>query len=210
MENDIKPLITELTPEQKQQIFLEEFYRNEIKTELSNSQKKEKESKFWKIINSPFILLLISSGIISFFSWLYQDIKSNNDKEIRAELLDTKASAELSYRFDLIIKLANTDSGEVATNFKIAQAIFNGIEPYRPAIKEFENISILAIIYQTDLDLKKGNGPLNDLILKNTRALALDLLKLNIDSNWTNKNKRIYTEKIIENARTIKILSLKW
>ncbi len=193
--------------ESQKKIILEEIYRIQIRSKLEKKNLTFRE-RFWMLLNSPFILLIISSVVISFLSLIYQSTKNYYIEENKKELLDQKASAELQYRFRLLRKVLDTTKTNTA-NYKVVKAIFDGSAPFKPAIEQFENQSVLSIIFQTELDLNKGNGPLNKIIIDKTTDLSIDLIKINVDS-LSKEDYNNLSLKIVKQARFISLLSMKW
>lgn len=97
-----------LTPERKLEIELEESYRHAVRERLKTPvQGKKPESKIWKILNSHFVLFLLSSvvlaGITKGTTSFLSSLESDRQRIQKSRMLYAEASYRIA-RLDVLVQ----------------------------------------------------------------------------------------------------------
>src|ERR1051326_4066200 len=86
-----------LTPEERDQIRLEEEYRHEVRSALAKKD-EPKESRTWKFLNSGFGLWLCSAVILSGGTFIYTQCSDARAAEERRKKTIEALDLEIGYR----------------------------------------------------------------------------------------------------------------
>lgn len=179
-----------LTDAEKQKIRSEEIYRQEVQEELQ-SQKKKKIS-FWAILNSGFVLFLLSSIVLGGISEYYKYWKNKKDKEesqaieyAKDELIRKKLSEETLLRLSTIEKLQDTIHEYQSKNVLIAYW-GNSIKEdktlelkyyhLRPLFVEYEKTTLLELLTYLN---KYYSGEVSKSIAEVRKLLIAESTELN-------------------------------
>ncbi|MES9930334.1 MAG: hypothetical protein ABW158_19655 [Candidatus Thiodiazotropha sp. 6PDIVS] len=90
----------QLDDKAKQRLRLEEIYREELRAEIRRS-KTTTRSKVWELLNSAFILWILSTIVISGITWAYTSWKETIEKEVQYSdevlAIDLELAARLQF-----------------------------------------------------------------------------------------------------------------
>jgi hypothetical protein len=82
-----------LSEKRKQEIKEEEEFRKKIQEDEA-----KKTPKFWGVLNSSFVIFLLTSVVIGGGTFIYNQVHDNKTKEINKKLAAEKLNAEISAR----------------------------------------------------------------------------------------------------------------
>jgi hypothetical protein len=151
MASDVSPTpLPVLTDDEIQRIAEEERLRFRLRSELDSSP-KEKQSKLWTLLNSPFCLFLLGSVLLAGLTGLFAQIQSHaRQREARNQDI-IKITTELKYRiiwlqhFSKEMKGADSANKIGASRF-IWYTIRGGPENYRPSVPEFSAVTTYGLV----------------------------------------------------------------
>lgn len=87
-----------LTEEEKEKIKVEELFRDEVRKSLAD--KKSKRNSFWAFLNSGLGLWFLSTIVIGFFTYLFNEYKENKkiaiEQETKIKQLDLEIESRIS------------------------------------------------------------------------------------------------------------------
>jgi hypothetical protein len=164
-----RPALTDIEIEK---IAEEERLRFRLKSELDPSP-KERQSKLWTFLNSPFGLFLLTSILLAGLTGLFTQIQSHA-RQIESRNQDIiKITTELKYRLITLHHLSK-EMQKAAPGNKSGASLFvwytirGGPENYRPSIPEFSAVTTYGLVSKLRL-LGVTNG--TDQALNSVTAL---------------------------------------
>ncbi|MBS0347134.1 MAG: hypothetical protein JSR69_11810 [Proteobacteria bacterium] len=167
-------------------------------------------SRFWTAINSPVSLLLISSVLVSGVGWLYQRNEAEQKEEVTHDAFETYATAEIGHRYWLILEYAKSRKTISRQDLIAMRRVFEGEKPYRPIVRDFSEMSVVAILHKLNVENQRGQGPLDHMLIEGSRQLSGAFYYVESATDLTDDQVREIGAEIVGNARKIKLLSLKW
>ena len=162
----------DLTEEEKARIKAEEIYRAEVKDELEKAHSRKTD--LWSILNSGFVLFLLSSVVVTLLSSLgtqtYNDYVQRKEK---TELI-TKLNSEIAYRIaislNVLSNIKNNISGgenysasDIYSNScyyldnKVVTGMAGEPDPDFSLFPEFQHRTFCSLVEQLPLSEAKSN-----------------------------------------------------
>ncbi len=162
-----------LTESDKEKIRLEEQYRLEIRNQLQVSTAKQSvRSKLWALLNSSFILWLLSAIVITGAGALYTNYQNSRSEKLKNEDLVNKLDWEIGYRYSqILIRLYDlTDKkpqGPALAKDRNVEDVRKVLEllNQQPSVTfaslylEFSNVGLPALISEQERHLQRIRKP---------------------------------------------------
>jgi len=143
----------QLSDEEKERIRLEETYRHEIRKSLEDS--KPKKGRIFKILNSPFVIWVLSAIILSGITSMYARYAAK-----------AEASKAQSVRIQRIITDLSTRIERARVNLKPygeRRASYTTIEGAEGAFLDFKDQDFLSVAVELQI-LRPGDDVVKELV----------------------------------------------
>src|SRR5215468_1449797 len=109
-----------LTDDEKQHLRAEEIFRQEVRREIeSRIQSPSRRATFWRALNTPFVLWVLSSILVASFGWAFSTFQASRDAKSRNLESSRKLDTEIANRIQGALSLVDgleeeIKSGEVS------------------------------------------------------------------------------------------------
>jgi hypothetical protein len=115
--NEVTPALI-LTDEQKAQIRSEEIYRSQVRQELDakNDQNQSSTDRLWSVLNSSFVLWLLSSVVLSGLAACYTAWQNHHAKARANQESVDKLDTEISNRIYEALSATRSYEGSIKNN----------------------------------------------------------------------------------------------
>lgn len=192
-----------LPEEVKQQIRLEELYRDEVRRELNT----KKKNKYWEFINSSFGIWLLSSVVIALITWGYTQISQSiaDSRKNRTELRKYDIEIEGRFQilksrlqnlqqnanyFDAIMDFSSGNNGIIFNEYRgkgvrsllLEQFILTSGKKEKKIeslIRKVDSINVMSIGYPVGIGREEIQAPIADSLLQSAKKIV-SLLEYNM------------------------------
>jgi hypothetical protein len=170
--SDLPNSLPVLQDQTKERIRAEEIFRSEVKRGLDAQSEASKTvtMKFWKALNTPFVLWTLSTILVGIGGWVFSTIQAERDSHRSNSESRKKIVTEIEYRLDQSILELDAIAEKVKTGkrgFNEA-AIFNALierldsRGEQPVFPDFAQRSFPSLLIEFQSRLPKPDDRLKE------------------------------------------------
>ena len=195
-----------LSESDKRIIRVEEVFREEVRASLSSERTSGWIERIWKILNSSFIIFLLSTVVLGIITQQFQRRAENQTKLSERAFLRNDATLELKYRFYMMRETLKESTAK-GRDGQYVIAVFFGHEPFAPATSRFKDVSVPAVLYL--LKNEKLNDLFEKLIADVMPEMSVAVQKLGAFGDKEPLDPEL-REQILDSLTKIQMMSIRW